>query len=64
MNPMAVPITDQVFRVVRVSKPQNLPMSQKPESLTWEKVMEPAAMATTIAASAMPLRPAPRQRAP
>ena len=34
-------------------------MSQNPESLTWEKVIDPAVIATTIAASAMGLRSIP-----
>src|SRR5690625_7353505 len=49
---IVVPTSDQVLKVVTVSKPQKRPISQKPESLTCDQPMEAAPMATTTAATA------------
>src|SRR5699024_5393292 len=53
---IVVPTTDQVLNVVTVSKPQNLPISQKPESFTCDQPMEAAPIAITTAATATPLK--------
>src|SRR5699024_181491 len=53
---IVVPTTDQVLNVVTVSKPQNLPISQKPESFTCDQPMEAAPIAITTAETATPLK--------
>src|SRR5699024_1559203 len=53
---MVVPTSDQVLNVVTVSKPQNLPISQKPEALTCDQPIEAAPIAITIAATATELK--------
>src|SRR5699024_3861056 len=45
--------SDQVLNVVIVSKPQNLPISQKPESFTCDQPIDSAPIAMTTAATAI-----------
>ena len=51
LTPSVVSMTVQVFRVVFTSIPKNRPTSQKPESLTCDRTVAPAAMDSTSATS-------------
>ena len=51
LTPSVVSMTVQVLRVVFTSIPKNRPTSQKPESLTCDRTVAPAAMASTSATS-------------
>src|SRR5699024_10291779 len=51
---IVVPTSDQVLNVVIVSKPQNLPISQKPESFTCDQPIDAAPIAMTTAETAIP----------
>ena len=59
MTPMAVSMTVQVFSVVFSSRPKNRLTSQKPESLTCERTVAPAAIANTSSDIARPEKNAP-----
>ena len=50
-TPSVVSMTVQVFSVVLTSIPKKRPTSQKPESLTCDSTVAPAAMAMTRATS-------------
>ncbi len=58
VRPSVVSMTVQVFSVVFTSMPKNRLTSQKPESLTWESTVAPAAMAITSSVSWKLLRSA------
>ena len=51
LTPSVVSMTVQVLSVVFTSIPKNRPTSQKPESLTWDRTVAPAAMDSTSATS-------------